>query len=95
MTGELSRGIARWKYSTGEDAGYLQIDEKTLEALLQLDIEYVTILRSIDGRGYTYDFGCAVLVSEIPIFVTICSNLYGKNVQRQYLVGSFTGAVPS
>ncbi len=41
MTGELSRGFARWKYNTGEDAGYLQLDEKTLEALLQLDIEYV------------------------------------------------------
>jgi hypothetical protein len=52
-------------------------------------------LRSIDGRGYTYDFGCAVLVSEIPFFVMICSNLYGKNVERQYLVGSFTGAVSS
>ena len=95
MTGELSRGIARWKYNTGEDAGYLQIDEKTLEALLQLDIEYMVILRSIDGRGYTYDFGCTVLVSEIPFFVTIYSNLYGKNGEKQYLVGSFTGAVSS
>ena len=95
MTGKLSRGFARWKYNTGEDAGYLQIDEKTLEALLQLDIEYMLTLRSIDGRGYTYDFGCAVLVSEIPFFVIIYSNLYGKNGQRQYLVGSFTGAVSS
>lgn len=51
MTGELSRRLARWKYNTGEDAGYLQIDEKTLEALLQLDIEYTITLRSIDGRG--------------------------------------------
>ena len=75
MTGELSRRPARWKYNTGEDAGYLQIDEKTLEALLQLDIEYMVILRSIDGRGYTYDFGCAVLVSEIPFFTAIYSNL--------------------
>ena len=66
MTGELSRGLARWKYNTGEDAGYLQLDEKTLEALLQLDIAYVVCMRSIDGRGYTYDFGCTVLVSEIP-----------------------------
>ena len=41
MTGELSRRIARWKYNTGEDAGYLQLDEKTLEALLQLDIEFM------------------------------------------------------
>ena len=66
MTGELSRGIARWKYSTGEDAGYLQIDEKTLEALLQLDIEYICSLRSIDGRGYVQGLGFAILVSEIP-----------------------------
>ena len=51
MTGELSRRPARWKYSTGEDAGYLQIDEKTPEALLQLDIAYTIVLRSIDGRG--------------------------------------------
>jgi len=95
MTWALSRRLARWKYSTGEDAGYLQLDEKTLEALLQLDIEYVVALRSIDGRGYVHDFGCVILVSEIPFFVMIYSNLYGKNVQRQYLVGSFTGAVSS
>ena len=41
------------------------------------------------------DLGCPLLVSEIPIFVIICSNLYGKNGERQYLVGSFTGAVSS
>ena len=34
MTWELSRETARWKYNTGEDAGYLQLDEKTPEALL-------------------------------------------------------------
>ena len=95
MTGELSRRPARWKYNTGEDAGYLQIDEKTLEALLQLDIEHMVSMRSIGGRGYTEGFGSTVLVSEIPLFAIICSNLYGKNVERQYLVGSFTGAVSS
>ena len=95
MTGELSRRLARWKYNTGEDAGYLQIDEKTLEALLQLDIEYIFALRSIDGRGWEYGFGCIGLVSEIPFFAMIYSNLYGKNEERQYLVGSFTGAVAS
>ena len=95
MTGELSRRLARWKYSTGEDAGYLQIDEKTLEALLQLDIEYIVLVRSIDGRGYTEDFGFPVLVSEIPFSTIIYSNLHGKNGERQYLVGSFTGAVSS
>ena len=50
MTGELSRGFARWKYNTGEDAGYLQLDEKTPEALLQLDIEGVSVMRSIVVR---------------------------------------------
>ena len=73
----------------------MQLDEKTLEALLQLDIEHIVQLRRIDGRGYTYDFGFTVLVSEIPFFFTICSNPRGKNAERQFLVGSFTGAVPS
>ena len=41
MTEQLSRGLVRWKYNTGEDAGYLQLDEKTPEALLQLDTEYM------------------------------------------------------
>ena len=41
MSGELSRRLARWKYNIGEDADYLQLDEKTLEALLQLGIEYM------------------------------------------------------
>ena len=50
MTGELSRGPARWKYNTGEDAGYLQIDEKTPGALLQLDIERTIYMRSIVVR---------------------------------------------
>ena len=50
MTGELSRGFARWKYNTGEDAGYLQLDEKTPGALLQLDIEGMFCMRSIVVR---------------------------------------------
>ena len=95
MTRELSRGSARWKYSTGEDAGYLQIDEKTPEALLQLGIENSVKLRSIGGRGWYEDFGSHGLVSEIPLFFMLCSNLYGKNVWEQYLVGSFAGAAPS
>ena len=56
MTGELSRGLARWKYNTGEDAGYLQLDEKTPGALLQLDIENVFDLRSIVVRGLMVSF---------------------------------------
>ena len=68
MTGELSRGFVRRKYNTGEDAGYLQLDEKTPEALLQLDIGCTNRLRSIDGRGYDEDFGSHLLVSEIPFF---------------------------
>jgi len=42
-----------------------------------------------------YGFGFTLLDSEIPFFLKACSNQYGKNVLRQYLVGSFTGAVPS
>ena len=95
MTGELSRRPARWKYNTGEDAGYLQLDEKTLEALLQLDIECIVVLRSIDGRGWNPDLGLGGLVSEIPFCQNVCSNLFGKNEQRQYLVGSFSGALSS
>ena len=95
MSGQLSRRIARWKYSTGEDAGYLQIDEKTLEALLQLGIEHTVLLRRIGGRGYVHPFGDVILVSEIPLFKIVCSNPYGKNVKGQYLAGSFAGAAPS
>ncbi len=95
MTGELSRGLARWKYNTGEDAGYLQLDEKTLEASLQLGIEYTFLLRSIDGRIWSVDFGLHGFVSEIPLCFDVYSNQYGKNVLRQYLVGSFSGALSS
>ena len=95
MTGELSRGLARWKYNTGEDAGYLQLDEKTPEALLQLGIEGMFLLRSIDGRGYVHDFGYVILVSEIPFFVRVYANLSSKNVGRQYLAGSLSGALSS
>ena len=93
MSGQLSRRIARWKYSTGEDAGYLQIDEKTLEALLQLDIEYMFLLRSVDGRIWDVSFGGRWSDSEIPFFKNIYSNLSGKNAWWQYLVGSFSGAL--
>ena len=95
MSGELSRGLARWKYNTGEDAGYLQIDEKTLEALLQLGIEHTVLMRSIGGRGYVHPFGDVILVSEIPLFTIVCSNPFGKNEKEQYLAGSFAGAAPS
>lgn len=40
-------------------------------------------------------FGRALLDSEIPFFLKACSNQYGKNVLRQYMADSFTGAVPS
>ena len=95
MTGELSRRPARWKYNTGEDAGYLQIDEKTLEALLQLDIEYMFLMRSVDGRIWSVSFGGRGSKSEIPFFKNIYSNLRGKNSWWQYLVGSFSGALSS
>ena len=95
MTGELSRGFARWKYNTGEDAGYLQLDEKTPGALLQLGIECMAWMRSIGGRLWSTDFGLCGVVSEIPLFLAVHSNLDGKNGERQYLVGSFSGALSS
>ena len=95
MTGELSRGLARWKYNTGEDAGYLQIDEKTPEALLQLGIENMLLLRSIVVRLWSPPFGAGGVISEIAILFDVISNLGGKNDERQFLVGSFSGALSS
>ena len=95
MTGKLSRGFARWKYSTGEDAGYLQLDEKTPEALLQLGFAYIFLLRSIGGRIWSDVFGCRGSVSEIPLYGCIYANLNGKNGEEQNLVGSFSGALSS
>jgi hypothetical protein len=40
-------------------------------------------------------FGFALLDNEIAIFKLVNTNLGGKNDERQYLVGSFTGAVSS
>ena len=95
MTGELSRGPARWKCNSGEDAAYLQLDEKTLEASLQLGIEYTFLLRRIDGRIWSIDLGLCGFVSEIPFYKSVYSNLNGKNGEEQYLVGSFSGALSS
>ena len=95
MTGQLSRETARWKYNTGEDAGYLQLDEKTLEALLQLDFDYMFVMRSVDGRIWSLSFGVDGSASEIPFFKNIYSNLDGKNDERQNLAGSFSGALSS
>ena len=92
-TGELSRGLARWKYNTGEDAGFLQLDEKTPEALLQLGIEDMFLLRSIGGRGYVLVLGSGLLVSEIPLCNDIFSNLSAKtdrdSAWRAVLVGRY------
>ena len=95
MSEQLSRRLARWKYNTGEDAGYLQIDEKTPEALLQFDIEYMLCLRSVDGRIWSLFFGIDGSDSEIPFLLDIYANLLGKTYERQYLVGSFSGALSS
>ena len=95
MTGELSRGLARWKYNTGEDAGYLQLDEKTPGALLQLDIENVFDMRRIVVRIWSGPLGVRGSDSEIAILFDIFSNLGGKNDERQFLVGSFSGALSS
>jgi hypothetical protein len=40
-------------------------------------------------------FGHALLVSEIPFCNYVFSNLVGKNHERQYLMGSFSGALSS
>ena len=95
MTGELSRGLARWKYSIGEDADYLQLDEKTLEALLQLDFDYMFFMRSVDGRIWSLSFGVDGSASEIPFLKNIPANPHGKNERGQYLAGSFSGALSS
>ena len=95
MTGELSRRFARWKCNSGEDAAYLQLDEKTPEALLQLGIEDMFLLRSIVVRLWSFVLGWNGVVSEIAIFENIFSNLVGKNDERQYLAGSFSGALSS
>ena len=93
MSEQLSRGIARWKYNTGEDAGYLQLDEKTPEALLQFDIEYMLCMRSVDGRIWSFSFGKDGSDDETPFLLNIYSNLSGKNGTEQYLAGSFSGAL--
>jgi len=93
-TGQLSRRLARWKYNSGEDAGYLQLDEKTPEALLQLDIARVFAMRSVDGRLWSPDFGWDGAESETPFLVDARANLKGQNREGQYLVGSFGGAPP-
>ena len=93
MTEQLSRRTTRWKYNTGEDAGYLQLDEKTLEALLQLDIGCMFLMRSVDGRIWSLSLGIDGSDIEIPFFKNIQSNPEGKNFGRQYLAGSFSGAL--
>ena len=95
MSGELSRRLARWKYNIGEDADYLQLDEKTLEALLQLDIECTFCMRSVDGRIWSFSFGEDGSVDETPFLRDVHSNRGGKNATRQYLAGSFSGALSS
>ena len=95
MTGELSRGLARWKYNGGKDAAYPQLDEKTLGALLQLRIEYVCDTRSIGGRLWSADSGLHGVTSEIPPLFWAYSNLDGKNGREQCVAGSLSGALSS
>ena len=40
-------------------------------------------------------FGYSGVVSEIAILFDVISNLGGKNDERQFLVGSFSGALSS
>ena len=95
MSGELSRRLARWKYNIGEDADYLQLDEKTLEALLQLDFDYMFFMRSVDGRLWSMFFGICGVANATPSLVSVSSNLSGETRERQCLVGSLGGALSS
>ena len=52
-------------------------------------------MRRIVVRGYGFVFGQGILDSEIAILLDIFSNLGGKNDERQFLVGSFSGALSS
>ena len=88
----LSQREARWKCDSREDAGYLQRDEKTPRALLYLDIDFKILMRSVVGRLWSFDFGRSGAVNETPIFEILKSNLGGKNIWGQCLVGSFSGA---
>ncbi len=40
-------------------------------------------------------FGYRGVVSEIPLFILVVSNLVDKIYQRQCVAGSFSGALPS
>jgi hypothetical protein len=73
----------------------VQLDEKTLEALLQVGIGHSGCMRRIGGRGYVHDLGCVILVSEIPLLSLLCPNQDEKIVLRQCLPGSLFGANPS
>ena len=50
-------------------------------------------IRRIVVRGYGFVLGRNLLDSEIAILFDIFSNLGGKNDERQFLVGSFSGAL--
>ena len=41
------------------------------------------------------DLGSCGVVSEIPFCQNVFSNLDGKNGEKQYLMGSFSGALSS
>lgn len=72
----------------------MQLDEKTLEALLQVGIGHSECMRSIDGRGQVQGFGSVILNSEIPFLSLLCPNQGEKIVLRQCLPGSLFGANP-
>ena len=77
----------------GEDAAFLQLDEKTPEALLQFGIGITGALRSVRGRLWSRDFGLYGAANATPLFVTVIPNFLRETQERQYLMGSFGGAL--
>ena len=78
----------------GEDAAFLQLDEKTPEALLQLGIGITGVLRSVSGSLCNESLGSCGVVNATPLFTTVVSNFCGQNRRKTVPGGQFRwGAV--
>jgi len=53
------------------------------------------IMRSVDGRIWSPDFGRGGSDDETPFLIDVPANPEGKNYGEHYLVGSFGGALSS
>ena len=92
-TRRLSQRRARWKCNSGKDAGYLQQDEKTPEALLQLGIVFCVWIRSVAGRIWSPGFGLDGSANETPVFQMLYTNcafrfcsLIGSRIEKRKTV---------